>query len=198
MTGRNKRMSHCHPQLLRGTEWNPPGSAGLTKVVEKGKGIAKDAWPWRTWSSHVTNIPSPQISSGTPWTMLSSPNTSFLETDSTIQTHWITGISFLTCTLFPRFLGVPYRRVSYSEDKISFQYKILYYSICNMLKFLLAFCVLGRKICLYLIKKKKNPTIYSTAKQPNQNHLSGDKSGTHVLMFSNKNYQVSFYISYCY
>lgn len=45
--------------------------------------------------------------------------------------------------------------------------------------------------------KKKNLAIYMTAKEPNQNHLSGAKSGTHVLMFPNKNYQVSFYISYC-
>lgn len=87
VTDRNKRISHRHPQLLRGTEQNPPGSAGLTKMVEKGKGTAKDAQPCRTWSSHVANIPPPQISSGTTWTMLSSPYTSFMEMDSTIQTH---------------------------------------------------------------------------------------------------------------
>lgn len=91
--------------------------------------------------------------------------------------HWYLFFNLHITSLAGIFLGVPYRKLSYSEDKIS--------------------CVLGKEICLYLIKKKKKTTIYMTAKEPNQNHLSGAKRGTHVLMFSNKNYQVSFYISYC-
>lgn len=71
----------------KGNRVEPPGSAGLTKAVEKGKGTAKDAQPCRPRSSHVTNIPPQHISSGPTWTMLSSPYTSFLETDSTIKTH---------------------------------------------------------------------------------------------------------------
>lgn len=126
--------------------------------MEKGKDTAKDAQPCKTWSSHVTNIPLQQISSGTAWIMLSSPNTSFLETDSTIQTQNRCNLFFNLhiASLAGIFLGVPYRRVSYSENKISFQYKILYYSIHNMCKILLAFCVLSRKICLHLIFKKSN------------------------------------------
>lgn len=101
VTDWNKKMIHHHPQLLKVNRVKTPGSAGLTKAVEKGKDIAKDVQPHKTWSSHVTNIPFQQISSDTTWIMLSPPHTSFLETDSTIQTHWITAISFLPFTSIP-------------------------------------------------------------------------------------------------
>lgn len=168
-------MSHHHPQLLKENRAKPPGSAGLTKAVEKGKRTAKGAQPCKTWNSHVTNILPQKIFSGTTWIMLSSPYTSFLETDSTIPTHGITAISFVNLHIPSSagiFSGLSQRKLSYSEDKISFQYKILYYSIHTICKFLLVFCVLGREICLHLIKKKSSYLYDSKRAKPKSSQWS--------------------------
>lgn len=122
VTDRDKRMSHCHPQLLRGTERNLPGSTGLTKAVGKGKGRCQNRSATRDIKFSRDKHPPPQTSSGGTWTMLSSPCTSYLATDSPFTHNGLLGSIFNLHLFFLSryFLGVVYRRVSYLEDKIYF------------------------------------------------------------------------------
>lgn len=74
------------------------------------------------------------------------PSTDFLRQymdDSPFKHNGSLGSFFnLYFSLSRYFLGVTYNRVSYLEDRISSQYKNLYYRTHNVCKFILGFCPL--------------------------------------------------------